>query len=140
MRVLPVPRGADLGLEAVVVEQLADLLRFPLPVRRRVFVRHRVVVVELDVVEAQVLVGFQLVEELPLRTDRRAKGSAPGCRFQGPAEEVKSSLRLQDDGEPAFNDLEEVAADAVMGSLRAVGIRAATSMIQWSDTTVRDEA
>src|SRR5947209_3853289 len=54
--------------------------------------------------------------------------SAPGCRFQGPAEKWKSSLRLQEDWELAWALVavagEAGEADAVMCVLRAVGLGA----------------
>ena len=86
-------RGSeDLGLEAVIVEQFLDLLRLLLPLGGGELIGHGVVVVELDVVEAEVLEGLQLLNEFAFRPDGRTERI--GARMQVPRPGGKLEIRF----------------------------------------------
>ncbi len=70
--IFPQPRCDELGHQPLVVQHFLEFSGFLLDLRTRlvVHVRHRVVVVELDALEPQSLVGRQLVGKLDRRTHR----------------------------------------------------------------------
>ena len=75
-RMLPQARRDELRREPLVGEPPLQCLRYAADLRGRevVQVRHRVVVVELHVVETQLLVAAKLVVERPLRSHRGSEG------------------------------------------------------------------
>ena len=82
-RVFPEPGGDDLDEQALAVEDLLDL-GDPLERARPVEVgRDDVVVVELDAVEAQLLVRLELAGVLHLLADRRPERVGPGADVPG---------------------------------------------------------
>ena len=82
-RIFPEPGGDDLDEQALAVEDLLDL-GDPLERARPVEVgRDDVVVVELDGVEAELLVRLELAGELHLLADRRAERVGAGADVPG---------------------------------------------------------
>ena len=81
--IFPEPGGDDLDEEALAVEDLLDLgdaLERARPVEVG---RDDVVVVELDGVESEFLVGLELAGVLHLLADRRAEGVGAGADVPG---------------------------------------------------------
>ena len=83
-RIFPEPRGDDLDEQPFAVEDPLDGGDPFLGVGPVEIGRHDVVVVELDGVESQLLVGFELLRVFHLLADRRSERVSAGADVPGP--------------------------------------------------------